>query len=381
MGIRDFSKVFNPSRTLTFKDLKGKCLAIDAYYEIYRASLGTKSISTLTDASGRSTVYINVILSLVLSLKKNQIDQIWIFDPCQNPAKADELLKRHKKKQEAECKLADLLKQPSFSDSEDETPSSLIIDSQSKAEIKEEVLDDIIISKKPKAEDKESPEDCCNKQNVINALEKRCFSINQDIINDVKLILTTLNIKYVEAPSGFEAEQIAAYLSATNQVDGVFSDDTDTLPFGAKVVYKRDKKNKKKQLLEYTQADVISQIRHGLLSHDLIEKKSIKNRVYWSKNITLTDLRKICVILGSDFSPKTQGIGPKTIFKNYENVDLTDKQKEAMLIFAAEPDCDIETYNFDKVAFVNDKRDELIEWLVQEKSFSKARVKVMFEKV
>lgn len=361
MGIKDFSKVFTYARKVKYKDLKGKCLAVDAFYEIYRAALGARSVTTLTDASGNSTMHISVILALVLNLRTNGIDQIWIFDPCQNPAKLDEMLKRQQKKQVAELKLADLLKKEALFDDDVKTDSC------------DTSIQPTIASMPNQGN--------TNQQATIDALTKRCFSIDERMINDVKLILTSLHIKYVEAPTGFEAEQIAAYLSATDQVDGVLSDDTDVIPFGAKVQYRRDRTSKSPLLLEYTQSNILGQIRQGLFKHNLITYKKTLKGIAWSRKVDISYIRKICVMLGSDFAPKTAGVGPKTVFKHFDNVELSEKQQQALDVFAKEPDGDIETYNFDKLPFISDNRAALMDWLVNERSFARSRINKQFAKL
>jgi 5'-3' exonuclease len=92
---------------------------------------------------------------------------------------------------------------------------------------------------------------------------------------------------------------------------------------------------------------------------------------------TIRNLRKVCVILGSDFAPKTPGIGPKTIFKKFDSIVITDKQKAAIEQFEKEPLTDIVVFNLDKEAFVDDQHLLLIRWLVDERSFSETRMEKM----
>lgn len=57
------------------------------------------------------------------------------------------------------------------------------------------------------------------------------------------LALRKLDIEYIVAP--YEADAQLAYLSLTDQVDFVITEDSDLLPFGAKTVFmKMDKTSK-----------------------------------------------------------------------------------------------------------------------------------------
>ena len=60
MGIKNFSKTFNPTRIIKNKDLKNMTLAIDAMTELYRASLGAKTVDLLTDDEGNPTLFISM---------------------------------------------------------------------------------------------------------------------------------------------------------------------------------------------------------------------------------------------------------------------------------------------------------------------------------
>jgi len=339
MGIKDFSKTFNHNRVVKWRDLKGKTIAIDTMTELYRASLGTKNTKLLTDSNGNPTIHISVILSNIIEIQSNNIDAIWVFDFDQNssdskefhnPAKLVEIRERRERREKARVEIEELEnKEVLFSDSDEEE-----------------------IHKN-------------NKQNKINQLEKRTFRIDQEQINEIKLILNFLHIKYVESPEGFEGEHIAAYLSSNNMVDGVYSGDTDPIPFGAKVLYRKNARDKK--IYEYKQYDILEQLS---ASNSNIE------------NPTLQDIQKACSLLGSDFSKRTRGVGPKTILKKMNTIELTEDQKIAMVEFNKQPNMsDIKINNEDKKIFTNCDIDNLLDWLVDEKSFTRQRVQNWFNKI
>ena len=339
MGIKDFSKTFKYNRIVKWSDLNGKTIAVDAMTEIYRASLGAKSTKLLTDNNGNPTIHISVILSNIIEMQNNNINAIWVFDFDQNssenkefhnPSKLVELKARREKREKAHVEIDELeKKEVLFSDSEEE-------------------------------EDYKN-----NKQNKINKLEKRTFRITQEQINEIKLILNILHIKYLESPKGFEGEHIAAYLSSNNIVDGVYSGDTDPIPFGAKVLYRKNTRDKK--IYEYKQEDILEQI---------VESNNTIN------NPTILDIQKICSILGSDFSKRTKGVGPKTVLKKINTIDLADDQKLAMIEFSKKPNIEeIKINNEEKKQFTNCDIDSLLDWLVNEKSFTRQRVQKWFDKI
>jgi 5'-3' exonuclease len=360
MGIKKFTQAFEHTSHVSENVLRNKTIAIDAMTEIFRASLGAKSVNTLTDKDGNSTMHISVILANIIKFQLNNIKQIWVFDNCDktgedkvfhNPAKLNELLKRQKRRDLAKSQIMKLQEERNkveklFTSSDDESGDDESGDESERKISKSEQL--------------------INLKNQTDKLQKRVYRVSPSIINDIKLILNCLNIQHMEAPEKFEGEHVASALSEHGIVDGVYSGDTDPIPFGAKVLFRRNAREKDKKIYIYEQADLLNQIE---------EKTPLEN-------VSLNDLRKICVILGSDFSEKTAGIGPKTIFKKINDIELTDGQSNAIIEFSKiVPLDDIKIVNKDKEAFTNCEVFKLIDWLVNIKSFTKLRIENWFNKV
>ena len=80
MGIKDFSGTFKHTRTITWRDFKGKTVAIDAMTELYRASLGAKSVKLLTDREGNPTLHLTVILANIIAAQAAGVKLLWCFD-------------------------------------------------------------------------------------------------------------------------------------------------------------------------------------------------------------------------------------------------------------------------------------------------------------
>jgi 5'-3' exonuclease len=365
MGIKDFSKTFNPNKVIMFKDIKNTRIAFDIMSELWRAALGTKNIKTLTDKYGNSTVHISVILSNIIQLAKNKVEIIGCFDynkkadeTYHNPIKYMEIKKRQKSKDKAK-KLLD--EDQLISDNEEE--DQLISDNEDEKKVNSntnniDIDNEFNNNNDNNEEKKENPKKVKLSQDKKAMLEKQAFSVNSNMINDIKFLFDCFNIKYLEAPKSYEGEYMCSYLEKNKFVDGCFSNDTDLIAFGCKKFYRRNPRDKK--IYIYTQENVLEQIGEGS---------------------NINDIRKIAVILGCDFCDKTKKIGPKTIFSKYKNIELNEQQQNAYNYYSRELDNNIEIINSDKHQFVNCNKDILIDWLVNEKSFNRDRITKQLEKI
>ncbi len=432
MGIKKFYNLFNHLSIVKLTDLKDKVIAIDASYEIYRSSLGSAKINELTDSQGNPTLHINIILHNVVEMYLAGIKQLWVFDHdgdnYHNPLKQEEQQKRKKKRDKAIQQLNEI--NELFSDDENDNNDNK--NTNNNADVNEfnnnefnvnnnefnvnnnefnvnnnefnvegvndiinnilnvvetnpnnllpavntQILNDEILLDIGNDEINNLPNDKFDTEgNIINnmfnnemrlkkqALEKQAFVITSSMINDIKLILNCFNIHYIDSPKGYEAEQIAAFLSSTDQCDGVYSGDTDPIVFGAKIHYRKHPKTKK--ILKYTRDNILLQI----------EKNSK------IKKPNLNTIRKIAVILGCDFAPKTPRIGEKTVLKKFKNIELTEHQLKAIEQFKKIPDDDIVVSNFNKEPFVDCNFKYLLNWLVDSKGFAKRRIENLIEKI
>lgn len=363
MGIKSFTKVFEYSDEFLYKNFSDKNVVIDASMEIYRAALGMKTINALTDSTGKPTAHINtILLGVILKLKSVNADQYWIFDyntyskdsiENHNLLKQLELAKRRLKKTIAKDNIRQLteqlgkktrIKDELFSEDEDEEDSK-----------NEDYIGQTIIA---------SHDDI---QSQIDKQQKAAFSLKSFYIEDIKFILDMLDITWIECPPGFDAEQIAAFSTINSDIFGatmdyVLSQDMDSLVFGAKILIKRDLKKKKLYKYELT-------------------------RILKDYKITHDDLIKISLILGTDFAEKTPKIGPKTVLKKYNDVILSDSQKQAYdynfkrKLTKAEI-ASITIMNQNNTPF-NDKEKymKLIDWITLIKGFNRDRIVKQFNKL
>lgn len=120
---------------------------------------------------------------------------------------------------------------------------------------------------------------------LMSQLEKKPSGFNffsEENAMDLKRLLKLCGIPFVEAP--FEAESQCAFLEMIGLVDGVITEDSDVLLFGARKVYRNV--FEKNRLAE----------RYDML---VIEKELGLDR---------EDLMKLALFMGSDYTPGVRGI-------------------------------------------------------------------------
>jgi 5'-3' exonuclease len=325
MGVKGFYALFPKQKSLSMKDLAGKTVAIDALIEIYAASLALNSVNALTDKKGNVTTHINVVFYKILNMVKHRVNQIWVFDNSTvNPEKLAELTARRGRKDAAEAKLA--ASKPSETTKE---------------------YEELFGTSDALTEDQ------------IYSYEKQAFTVTTKMIEEVKFILDSFDIKWIEASVGTEAECLVAKLVKDGVADYGLSKDPDTLLFGCPRLINLDKKTKKFNLWDLT----------TLLNESEITQK---------------ELIQVGIALGCDFlkdSSIFKGVGIKTVIKKVKSGKLNDKFSLAPVAKAQavfENDCKYDPADIHnaKVQEMTDttKIDKLVEWLT-EKAFNLERIK------
>jgi 5'-3' exonuclease len=319
MGIKNLSKVFNPDSILKIDQIVDEELAVDAMNLIYRASLATASVATLTDPQGNPTVHIKTILAQIVALLQRGNTLTFVFDSREgNQEKTAEVQRRADVRNAATRKLAE----------------------------QKLTLSDVTTEK----------------------LKKQAFSLPPQHIADIKYILDMLCIRYTTAPPGFEAEAVCSWLTGDiGECSAVLSGDMDVIPFAATKFYRQVRGS---EIHLYTLDNILKQIAAHKNGEVVLVGAKKKRPVG-----TLTDLRKICVILGSDFAPKTRGVGAMTVLKKWEEIALTPAQLHATKHFSVEVPA---------VTFVESRVrriDDLTEWLVTVKGFNRAIVTAQLKKI
>jgi 5'-3' exonuclease len=355
MGIKGFFALFECDEIIPITELNGKTIAIDAMNELYRTSLGMSSIKALTDGNGKSTIHIHILYSNILSYIQKNIKTIWVFDSAtSNPYKQAEIEIRRNKKDKIKKEIDVLKKEPLFTESDEELEYKV-------SSIKE-------IDAESGISDEETSADTSIQ---INKKEKASFSVNTEMINDLKFMLDMLCVPWIEAPNGVEGECLAAKLTDANcgLADIVLSKDPDALLFGAKKLINLDTKSKK-----YKIWDLKTLLLNNELSHN--------------------ELIKIGIALGCDFMKNKEvfkGIGIKTVIKKLKTSKLDDKfehadSKKALKYFdemVNEIKCPdkSEIRNYDIKPLSNKENlEKLLDWL-ESKNFNRSRIEKALDKV
>ena len=223
--------------TINLHTLSGKTLAIDASLFIYKMAFSVK-----TSKEGKGYGHIIGIFQKTINYLAVGIEPIYVFDGKPPEAK-NNVLKSRRDKSEALKKLMD------------------------------------------ESEDKEKKE----------KYKTQSFRMTKDDVNNVKKLLSLMGISYIQADG--EAEGYASELCKMGYVDGVVTEDMDSLAFGTPLLVRSniDKTIKRK--------DVLSTIN--------------MEKVLEGMNISFDEFLDICIMSGCDYCENIKGIGPN---KSYQNI-------------------------------------------------------------
>lgn len=270
MGIYNFEKfrktvASESSHDYEFGNMAGQKVAVDAMaklYEIIIAIRGNNKGKDLTTSDGRSISHVVGTFSKVLRMLETNIEACWVFDG--------------------------------------EAP-----------EFKNTVLE---IRKRVRttAEEKLYTEEDLSDEDKIK-LSKRSVCVSSDIIDDVKKLLTLMGISYVQAVG--EADAQCAALVIAHKVDGVMTEDTDTLVFGATKIYKNVKSSTNKSKKIIREVDL--------------------NEILRSSQLTRDEFIEYCILLGTDYNLGVKNIGPITLYNEFikhrsikKFIEFFDKNKK-----------------------------------------------------
>lgn len=237
------------SNDYNYADLTGKKFAVDSLtklYEIIIAIRGNHNGNDLLTSDGRVVSHIIGVLTKVFRLIENNIDTCWVFDGDQPDIKKSAIEERRRIRLQAEEKLCQI--------------DSLTAEERIK-------------------------------------LRKKTVCITPEIIADTKRLLTLIGIPIVQSIG--EAEAQCAALVIGNKVDGVLTEDTDALVFGANILYKLvpSPTNKaKKMIREIRLPDFLK-----------------------TSNLTHDQFIEFCILLGTDYNPGVKGFGPITLYNEFLN--------------------------------------------------------------
>ncbi|MBS7611703.1 flap endonuclease-1 [Candidatus Bathyarchaeota archaeon] len=309
---------------LTFEQLSGKSIAIDAYNTLYQflAIIRGPSGEPLKDRAGRITSHLSGLLYRSCALMSYGIRLVYVFDGKPPTEKEMEIKRRMKIKEEAAVRYEEALKVGDF-----ETARKY---AQATAVLKDEM------------------------------------------VGDAKKLISLLGIPWVQAPSEGEAQ--ASHMAFKGHVWAVASQDHDCLLFGAPrlvrniAVTGRRKLPGRKLYVE--------------LQPELIELE----KVLKANMLTREQLIDIAILIGTDYNPDgVKGVGPKKglkLIKEYGSLKaLLNEQVIDSSSFPVDPEIIKKKFlNPDvtsdyELVWEEPKVSEVLKFLCYERDFSESRVK------
>ena len=232
MTFKNFTSIFSSSGSVAVKEIKGKRVAIDASIKIAAALLSMQYGTRLTAPDGSPTSHIKILLANITEYKRHNISQIWIFDDSSRKSyKINEMSKRTSAREKLRRKIQALqLKIKSLDDEFKLDP--------------DQYMEGYIlgIDTPPGSDDESDSEGLSqdSRDKLIVRYEQEIIKLkSRDIsdftrgIQDLKFMLTMLNIPFLVAPKETEAEQIGALLATHNIIDYFITTDPDYLLFAA----------------------------------------------------------------------------------------------------------------------------------------------------
>lgn len=321
---------------ISFEELSGKAIAIDAYNTIYQflSIIRQPDGSPLTDSKGRVTSHLSGLFYRTMNLLEYGIKPVYVFDGIPSQLKKRTLEARMNRRKEA---------------------------AEAWVKAKEE-----------------------GQLEKARTYAMASTKINQEIVESSKALLSLMGIPYIQAPGEGEAQ--GAYLTRRGFVYASASQDYDSFLFGADVVIRNFTITGRRKL---PGKNVFVDVElERIVLKDLLEKLGINNR----------QLILLGILVGTDFNTGIEKVGPKTALKIVgerkapEEVKSYVKEKygvefdediDAVLGLFEKPD--IKEFGKDEFESVISKAkpdaNGVVKFMCDEHGFSKERIAKMAEKL
>ncbi len=315
------------SRELTFEQMEGSVIAIDAYNIIYQflSSIRQRNGELLMDSQGRVTSHLSGLLYRNANLLNKGVKLVYVFDGEPDVMKEGTLEKRKERKKEAE----------------EEYEKALEEGDMEKARTK----------------------------------AQQTSRMSEEIETSSKELLELMGIPSIQAPG--EGESQAALMVKNGDAWALGSQDYDSLLFGAPRLVKNLTITGKRKLPGRNE---YKEIRPELIELD---------NVLSDLDIDREQLIDIGILCGTDYNEGVKGIGPKRglkYIKEFGTIEkvLEEKDKEGEIknverikeIFT-EPKV-VEDYS---IEFTDPDPKGIKKFLCDERDFSESRVESAVEKI
>ena len=297
-----------------------KIVAIDAYNAIYQflAIIRGPEGLHLTDTQGRVTSHITGLLYRNINFLSLGIKPVYVFDGKPPSLKSAEIEHRKQIKKDATVKYERAVSEGKMEDA--------------------------------------------------RKFAQQTTSMKDGMVEDSKHLLDLFGIPYIQAPS--EGEATAALLTTTGHADVAASQDFDSILFGARKLVRNFTNSGRRKL---PNRNTYIEIEPEIIDY----RKNLE-----ALGITREQLIDVGILIGTDFNPDGfERIGPKTaikMIKEYGKLeDVTQIQEQLEMIdynairkIFLEP----EVARVDKIEFGEVRYDDIINYLSNERSFSRDRV-------
>ena len=254
-----------PKKEITFNEMKGKRIAIDAMNALYQfmAIIRQRDGKLLQDSKGRVTSHLSGLFYRTINLLEHEIYPVYVFDGEPPKLKQKTLEKRKEVKEKAVSKL-----------------------------------------KKAKIEGKEEE---------IRKYAQATVMFTGKMIDESKRLLEYMGIPYVQAPS--EGEPQASYMTIKGDVWATGSQDFDSLLFGApRLIRNLTISGRRKLPGKNVYKEIFPEI--------IVLKDFLKEN-----DITREQLVEIGILVGTDFNEGIKGIGPKKALKSVKSGEFEDYEE------------------------------------------------------
>ena len=297
-----------------------KIVAIDAYNAIYQflAIIRGPEGLHLTDTQGRVTSHITGLLYRNINFLSLGIKPVYVFDGKPPSLKSAEIEHRKQIKKDATVKYERAVSEGKMEDA--------------------------------------------------RKFAQQTTSMKDGMVEDSKHLLDLFGIPYIQAPS--EGEATAALLTTTGHADVAASQDFDSILFGARKLVRNFTNSGRRKL---PNRNTYIEIEPEIIDY----KKNLE-----ALGITREQLIDVGILIGTDFNPDGfERIGPKTAIKMIKEhgklEDVTQIQEQLEMIdynAIRKIFLDPEVARVDKIEFGEVRYDDIINYLSNERSFSRDRV-------
>ncbi len=288
--------------------LRGRAVAVDALNILYQflAIIRQRDGELLKDSQGRVTSHLSGLFYRSINLIEEGIRPIYVFDGEPPSVKMETIAKRQEVKREARREWRKALEE--------------------------------------------------GRKEDIKKYAQQTSRITDDMIEDAKMLLESMGIPHVQAPSEGEAQ--AAMLARKGDAYAAGSQDYDSLLFDAPRLVRNLTLTGRRKL---PGKDVYITVKTELV---------VLQNVLQELGVTREQLVEIGLLIGTDYNEGVSGVGPKTALKvvkegNFSEYGLDELKK----LFLSPKVTDEYT-----IKFGNPSPDKISEILCEEHDFSETRV-------